>query len=130
MKGNLKVDEKIYKKQKPSRGGGGAAPKASTGNKPESQKENAARLALWQSECIALNKLPPTPGGTSIITFTKSNTPGLALRESLYIGVSITSCGACTPLISANLGTNRPLTGRITRNLPAAAAQVNRPWLP
>ena len=33
LKGNLKLDEKISKKQKPIRGGGGAAPKSRTDNK-------------------------------------------------------------------------------------------------
>ena len=47
LKGNLKLAEKIYKKQKPRRGKGGAAPKARTGKKRESQREKAARLALW-----------------------------------------------------------------------------------
>ena len=36
LKGNLKLAEKIPKKQKLSRGGGGAAPMARTGDKRES----------------------------------------------------------------------------------------------
>ena len=63
LKGNLKLAEKIAKKQKQNRGGGGAAPKARTGDKRNPQKEKAACLDLWQSECIALKKVPPTPGG-------------------------------------------------------------------
>ena len=47
LKGNLKLDEKIYNKQKPSRGKGGAAKKSRTSDKRDSQKEKAARLALW-----------------------------------------------------------------------------------
>ena len=71
LKGNLKLAEKIAKKQKPSEGGGGVAPKAKTGDKREIQKENLVRLALWQIKCIALKKVPPTPGGPSTKTFTK-----------------------------------------------------------
>ena len=63
LKGNLKLVEKIEKNQKPSGGGGGPAPKARASDKRESQKENAARLALWQRKCIALKKVPPTLGG-------------------------------------------------------------------
>ena len=46
LKGKMKLDEKIAKKLKPNRGGGGAELKARKGDKRDFQKENAARLAL------------------------------------------------------------------------------------
>ena len=46
LKGNLKLAEKIAKKQRPSGGGGGPASKARLSDKRESQKEKAAHLAL------------------------------------------------------------------------------------
>ena len=68
------------KNQKPNEGGGGVAPKSGKFDKPKSKKEKAARLALWQSECIALKKVPPTPGGPSTITFTKKEHPGFGTK--------------------------------------------------
>ena len=57
LKGNLKLDDKIAKKQKSSGGVGGAATKARTGKNHESQKEETARLDLWKSDFIALKKI-------------------------------------------------------------------------
>ena len=71
LKGNLELAEKIAKKQKPKGRGRGAAPKAGTSEKCESKKGKSARLALWESKCIALKKLPPTPGVPSTRTFMK-----------------------------------------------------------
>ena len=84
LKGNLKLAEKIAKKQKPSGGGGGPASKARAADKCESQKEMAARLALWQSECIALKKIPPTTGGPSIITFMKKEDPWFGTKSKPF----------------------------------------------
>ena len=83
-KGNLNLTEKIARKLKPNGCGGGAATKAGTGNKRESKKENAARLTLWQSECITLKKVPPTPGGPSNITFTKKEHPRLGTKSKPF----------------------------------------------
>ena len=71
LKGNLKISEKIAKDQKPSVCEGGAAVRSRTGDKRDSQKVKAARLDLWQSECIALKKVPPTLGGPLTRTITK-----------------------------------------------------------
>ena len=45
LKGKLDLTEKIAKNQKPIGGRGGVAPKARKGDKRNSQKEKAARLA-------------------------------------------------------------------------------------
>ena len=129
LKVNLKLSEKIAKKHKPNGRGGGAASKAGTGEKCQSKKEKVARLALWQSECIALKKVPPMPGGPSTRTFTKKEHPRFGTKSNPYIGASTISCGPCTPPISAKSGIKRLLTGRITRNLPVAASRGNRPCL-
>ena len=71
LKGNIKLTEKIAKKQNPNRGRGGSVPKAGTGDNRESNKKKASRLALCQSECIVPKKVPTTPGGTSTKKFTK-----------------------------------------------------------
>ena len=47
MKGNLKLAEKIAKKERPSGGGGGPESMSRPADKRESQKEKVARLALW-----------------------------------------------------------------------------------
>ena len=77
LKGNLKLAENIEKKQNPNRGGGGGASKAVMGNKCESKKENDTHLTLWQSECIALKKVSPTPGDPLTKTFMKKERPGV-----------------------------------------------------
>ena len=86
LKGNLKLAEKIAKKQRPSGGGGGGGPasKSRPADKHESQKEKAARLALWQSECIALKKVPPTPGGPLARAFTKKENPGFGTKSKPF----------------------------------------------
>ena len=84
LKGNLKLAEKISKKQKPIGGGGVPASKARAADNCEYQKEKAARLALWQSECIALKKVPPTPGVPSTRTFTKKEHPGFGTKSKPF----------------------------------------------
>ena len=62
LKVNMKLYDKIYENQNTNGYGGGAAPKAGTGEKRKYKKEKSARLDLWQSKCIAMEKFPPTPG--------------------------------------------------------------------
>ena len=84
LKGNLKLDDKIDKKQKSSGGVGGAATKARTGKNHESQKEETARLALWKSNSIALKKIRPTPGGPPTRTFTKKEHPWFSTKIKIF----------------------------------------------
>ena len=84
LKGNLKLAKKIANKHKPSGGGGGTASKARPADKCEYQKEKAARLALWKSECITLKKVPPTPRGPSIRNFTKKEHPGFGTKSKPF----------------------------------------------
>ena len=81
LKGNMKISDKISKDQKPNRGKGDESPKYRTGDKRKSKKEKAARLVLWQIDCIALKKVPPTPGGPSTKNFTKEEYPGFSTKK-------------------------------------------------
>ena len=63
LKDNLNIAENKAKEQKPNGGGGGAAPKDGKYETRESKKEKAAHLALQQSECTTMKKVPPMPGG-------------------------------------------------------------------
>ena len=124
LNGNLKLAEKISKKKKPSGGGGGVAPKASTGDKLESREEKSARLSLWQSKCIALKKVPPTPGGPLTRTFTKKENPGLGTKPKpfhwckhhlIWCVHTYNQCKAVNKQAADWMIHNKPTRGSITR---------------
>ena len=84
LKGNLKLQAKIIKKQNGG-GGGGGGPKTPSGGPPagksESHKARAAKKAQWASECKALKKVPPTSPRQTVRTFTKAEHPGFSTNS-------------------------------------------------
>ena len=82
LKGNLKLQAKIIKKQ---HGGGGGGTKTPSGGPPagknESYKANAAKKAQWASECKALKKVPPKSPRQTVRTFTKAEHPGFSANS-------------------------------------------------
>jgi hypothetical protein len=87
LKGNLKLQAKIIKKQHGGGGGGGGGggPKTPSGGPPEgkgeSHKAKAAKKAQWASECKALKKVPPTSPRQTVRTFTKAEHPGFSANS-------------------------------------------------